>query len=84
MLHEKSADALRGLYKSASFVVQAIVFQQTGKYIKQQNELLRVASSDDRGIIETFLNLKNGGEPDFNLMSEALFAWSKKLIVKNY
>ena len=84
MLHEKSADALRGLYKSASFVVQAIVFQQTGKYIKQQNELLRVASSDDRGIIETFLNLKSGGEPDFNLMSEALFVWSKKLIIKNY
>ena len=27
MLHEKSEDILRGLYKSASFVVQAIVFQ---------------------------------------------------------
>ena len=32
MLHEKSEDILRGLYKSASFVVQAIVFKQTGKY----------------------------------------------------
>ena len=29
MLHEKSEDILRGLYKSASFVVQAIVFRQT-------------------------------------------------------
>ncbi len=34
MLHEKSEDILRGLYKSASFVVQAIVFQQTGTYVK--------------------------------------------------
>ena len=31
MLHEKSEDILRGLYKSASFVVQAISFKQTGK-----------------------------------------------------
>ncbi len=30
MLHEKSEDILRGLYKSASFVVQAIAFKQTG------------------------------------------------------
>ena len=39
MLHEKSADILRGLYKSASFVIQAIVFKQTGNYIKQQKGL---------------------------------------------
>ncbi len=83
MLHEKSDDILRGLYKSASFVVQAIAFRQTGKYLKQQKELLRVISSDERGIIETFLNLKNGGKVDFNLMSEALFAWSKKWIAEH-
>ena len=29
-----------------------------------------------------FLNLKNGGTVDFHLMSEALFAWSRKWIVK--
>jgi len=40
MLHEKSDDILRGLYKSASFVVQAIVFRQTEGYIKHQKELL--------------------------------------------
>ena len=36
MLHEKSEDILKGLYKSASFVVQAIAFKQTGKYISHQ------------------------------------------------
>ena len=80
MLHEKSDDILRELYKSASFVVQAIAFRQTGKYLKQQKELLRVVSSDECGIIETFLSLKSGGKVDFYLMSEALFAWSKKWI----
>ena len=83
MLHEKSEEILRGLYKSAFFVIRAIAFRQTGKYIKQQKELLRVVPSDERGIIETFLSLKSGGEVDFILMSEALFAWSKKWIAEN-
>ena len=83
MLHEKSEDVLKGLYKSASFVVQAIAFNQTGKYIKHQKELLKVVSSDEQVIVETFLNLKNGEAVDFNLMSETLFAWSKKWIVEN-
>ena len=82
MLHEKSEDILRGLYKSASFVVQAIVFKETGNYIKHQKELLQVVSYDERVIIETFMTLKNGGMVDFNLMSETLFAWSKKWIAE--
>ena len=83
MLHEKSEDILRGLYKSASFVVQAIAYKQTGSYINRQKELLQVVSSDERVIVETFLNLKNGGTVDFNLMSETLFTWSKKWISEN-
>ena len=84
MLHEKSDDILRGLYKSASFVVQAIVFKQTGKYIKHQKELLLVTSPNEQAVVNTFLHLKNGNAVDFNLMSEALFAWSKKWIEENY
>ena len=83
MLHEKSEDILRGLYKSASFVVQAIVFKQTGKYIKYQEELLKVVSSDELIIVENFMNLKNGGTVDFSLMSETLFDWAKKWISEN-
>ena len=83
MLHEKSEDILRGLYKSASFVVQAIVFKQTGNYIKNQEELLKVVSSDELVIVENFMNLKNGGTVDFSLMSETLFDWAKKWISEN-
>ena len=83
MLHEKSEDVLRGLYKSSSFVVQAIAFKQTGKYVKHQSELRDVVSIDERVIVDTFLNLKNGGTVDFNSMSEVLFDWSKKCIVEN-
>ena len=83
MLHEKSEDILRDLYKSASFVVQAIAFKQTGNYINHQKELFQVVSSNEQVIVETFLKLKNGGTVDFDLMSETLFAWSKKWIAEN-
>ena len=83
MLHEKSDDILRDLYKSASFVMQAIAFKQTGKYIRLQKDLLQVVSSNEQVIVETFMNLKNGGTVDFDLMSETLFAWSKKWISEN-
>ncbi len=83
MLHEKNEDILRGLYKSAFFVVQAIAFKQTGNYISHQKELLQIVSSNEQVVVETFMNLKNGGTVDFNLMSETLFAWSKKWISEN-
>ncbi len=78
MLHEKSEDILRGLYKSASFVIQAIVFKQTGNYVKQQKELQFLAASNEKAIIDTFVYLKNGGKVDFNKMSERLFVWCKE------
>ena len=83
ILHEKSEDILKGLYKAASFVVQAIAFKQTGNYIRHQKDLLQVVSSDERIIVTTFMDLKNDGMVDFNLMSEILFTWAKKLISEN-
>ena len=82
MLHEKSADALKALYKSASFVVQAIVYKQVGRYVSSQKELLSVVSADERLIVETFLKFKNGDPVAFSEASEALFAWSQKWILK--
>ena len=58
MLYEKSEDVLKGLYKSASFVMQAVAFTQTGTYISRQEELLPVLSLEEREIVETFLHLK--------------------------
>lgn len=82
MLYEKSEEILRGLYKSASFVVQAICFKQTGNYISHQKDLLEIVSSDERAIVDIFLDLKNGGMIDFNQMSETIFIWSKNWIEK--
>ena len=78
MLHEQSEDVLKGLYKSASFVVQAIVFLQTGIYIKRQEELLAATMPDEQAIIRMFLALKQGRTVDFIPMSNVLFDWTKQ------
>lgn len=80
MLYEKNEKILRGLYKSASFILQAIYFKQAGKYIKTQKELSKYLCADDRYISDTFSSLKNGGAVAFDEMSERLFTWSKKQI----
>ena len=80
MLHEKSEEILKGLYKSASFVVQAIIYKQIGNYIQHQSRLLQVASIEERRITETFLKYKNGENVDFNEASIMLFEWSQKRI----
>ena len=82
MLYEKSEDILRGLYKSASFVIQAICFRETGKYMHHQKELSGLVSSDERAIADVFAELKNGSAVDFKNMSETLFVWCKKWIQK--
>jgi len=80
MLHEKNDDIVRGLYKSASFVIQAIVFKNTGKYIKYQKELLEAVGNEEREVLKSFIALKNGARVEFDTMSERLFNWAKKLI----
>ena len=81
MLYDKSEDILKGLYKAASFVVQAIYFKQTGHYIRQQSELLEIVLSEERIIVDTFLTIKNGGVIDFKEMSNILFTWAQKWLI---
>ena len=83
MLYEKSEAVLRELYKSASFVVQAIAYRQAGRYFRRQKDLLPVVSDEERFIVETFIGLKHGEAVAFTLLSERLFVWAKKWISEN-
>jgi hypothetical protein len=83
ILYDKSETILKSLYKGTSFVVQAICFAQTGRYIRHQNDLLNMASPDEKKIISTFLYLKNGGNVRFQEQSELLFHWTKKWIIQS-
>lgn len=82
MLHEKSHEILKGLYKSASFVIQAICFRETGNYVRNQHELRDCVAPNDRVILDTFRELKNSGEICFQQMSETLFIWAQSRIAE--
>ena len=80
MLYEKNEEILKGLYKSASFVVQAVCFLITGNYVRTQKDLLDCVSTEEKIIVQTFMDLKQGGAVSFEEMSEILFNWSKNWI----
>lgn len=82
MLYDKSDDILRGLYKSASFVLQAVAFRITGRYYRHQKELLGVLGGEEKTVIADFMALKNGAAVESDLMSERLFYWAKNLIIQ--
>ena len=80
MICEKNEDVLRDLYKSASFVLSALAFHQTGEYMRSYKELLDVLDEQARRILESFLHLRCGGTVDFVRMSEDLFIYAQRQI----
>ena len=80
MLYEKNDGMVVGLYKAAFFVIQAIVFKDTGKHIRYQKDLLEVVKDEEKAILNDFITLKNGAAVRFDTMSERLFNWVKELI----
>ena len=77
MLYDRQEEILKGLYKSASFVVQAICFMETGRYIRKQKNLLDIAGEEEQNIVKTFLELKAGGKTEFEDMSDRLLLWAQ-------
>lgn len=79
-VHEKSNDILCSLFKQAVFVIQAVYFYETEKYIKSKVEL-RKAINPPSAVLETERGLKNGGSVRFEEMSTLLLNWAKSVIV---
>ena len=77
LIYEKNETLLKELYKSASFVIQAIWYQQSGEYVRHQQDLLHKADDREKKIISAFLSIKNSGNIDFESLSNQLFEWSK-------
>ena len=80
MLHEKSDDVLKGLYKQACFVVQAITYQQMGRFVTRHADLVQCSSGLEHRVVSTFLALKKGESIEFQSQTELLFQWSRKWI----
>ncbi|MBQ3653581.1 MAG: nucleotidyltransferase domain-containing protein [Synergistaceae bacterium] len=73
-LHERDAAILKGLCKSAAFVIQAEYFMNTGRYVRSHRELSALVSHEEREILC----------PDYSLgideLSEKLFLWAGRKI----
>ena len=80
MVHGKSEEVLRGLYKGASFVAQANGYRRTGRFYRHLRDLREILSTNDQQTVDTFLKLKNGGAVEFDEMSRMLFEWAGRLI----
>jgi len=85
MVHEKDAEILKNLFKSAAFTVQAVYCDQTGAYIKQKAELIPLLQPQEREILQTVINLKqqpNMAQTEFDRLSDLLFNWAAGLIIE--
>ena len=77
VLHEKSNDILKALYKSASFTLRAISYLETGIFEKTQMKLLNALHEED------YILLKQGillGVTDN--ISKTLFAQSSNMLIR--
>ncbi|MEN6349120.1 MAG: nucleotidyltransferase domain-containing protein [Syntrophomonas sp.] len=85
MVHEKDAEILKNLYKSAAFTVQAVYCDRTGAYIKQKAELIPKLQPQERDILQTGITLNqqpNMAQTEFDWLSELLFNWAAGLITE--
>lgn len=82
MLHDKSEAILMGLYKSSSFVIQAIAYRESGRYWRKQSDLLNAVLPQERKILENFYRIKSSKRTDFRRDSEELFGWLQQWILK--
>ncbi len=82
LVHEKSEDILKSLYKSASFALQAIGFLKTGRYEKKKAQLLPLLNDKDEIVLKTGIELKNKenlSDQEFTDYSELLCSCQAKL-----
>lgn len=83
LVHEKSEDILKSLYKSASFTLQAIGFLNTGRYEKKKADLLPLLKNKDGLVLKTGIELKNKeklSEKELKKHSKLLLDWASKWI----
>ena len=85
IIHEKSFEILKALYKQSIFVLQAKYFFDTNHYISKKKDLLNQLSLTDKHILESYFQIKSISETsieEFDYYSNELFIWASDLIKK--
>ncbi|WP_411677146.1 nucleotidyltransferase domain-containing protein [Caproicibacter sp.] len=81
-LHGGDMKTLRTLYKSASFVLQAKHFSETGDYVKSHSALKDMLTGTDLSVSQAAEQIKNANVSSVTLewYSELLLQWTHQLI----
>lgn len=83
LVHEKSVELLKGLYKSAVFTLQAIAFLQTGRYERKKAALFHVLNIEEQNLLKWSMKI---GEKErlslseLKVYSDQLLKWASKWI----
>ena len=80
MLYEKDPGALPGLYKAATFVIRAMVYQRTGRFYRRLTDLREQVTGQEAAILDAFTAMRSRVPADFTAPSEDLFRWAQKVI----
>lgn len=84
IIHEKSLDILKALFKQAVFVLQAKYFYDAENYVSKKKDLIDKLEAEDKHILELYFTIKSADKTEeFDNYSNELFAWSSRLI-KDY
>lgn len=85
IVHDKSIDLLKDIYKMSFFILQGKYFLENNIYLKNKKEALESLNGMDKKILEIGIEIKNIGEMDKNQYedySEKILLWSSELIKK--
>ena len=83
LVHEKSADILKGIFKASTFTLQAIAFFKTGRYEKKKIDLLGLLQDKDLLVLKAGMELKKKAmlsAVELIRYSELLLGWASEWI----
>ncbi|MGV8122319.1 MAG: nucleotidyltransferase domain-containing protein [Candidatus Xenobiia bacterium LiM19] len=83
IVHEKSPENLKALYKSAVFVLQAAYYADTGTFIRTKGDLFPLLSEQEQQIVQADGDIRlcpQIRQADFEAWSGLLFAWAGHVI----
>lgn len=79
---EKNLAQLPCTYRSVFFILQNLFYLEHGVFVQTKAELLSLLSGEDRSVLDTAMQLAQGGKYDFPAAFSLLFSWCQDTMKK--
>ena len=67
--------------RSVFFILQNLLYLNSGEFIATKKELLKALSGNNKLVLDTAISLSNGTEFEFDEAFDLLFTWCKETII---